>query len=562
MEHTSSNISPLQRILQLVKREGKNIRFLYAYAIIAGAISLVLPLGIQAMMGLVIGGRLSSSWAIMVAIISAGVLLAGITRMAQISILENLQQNLFVRTAFDFSKKIGFYAQKIKGHSGPMEASGKFLDIITVQKSFSKLILDFSASILQILFGLLLLVIYHPAFLIFGGVLVLSLAAVVYYTWKTGIQTAREESDYKFKTANWILEIARNRTLFSLLGSKPYHLKKADDLLGGYIAGRKAHFRILYRQAGIAVFMKVVLTTALVVLGSWLLVNEDISIGQFLASEILIITLLSAVEKLILTVENIYDSGIAMEKLGTVTDIEIPQTRHIIQNKAELHTPPEIKFQNKSEGSDILKISAGEKIGICGIPGTGRTAVLRTILGEDNKYWTVSINGFPASNLSNDDIGMLASICLQNSTLFHGTLAENIALDNAFDHKKMAEIAAVLDLNRFISKLPNGYYHQIDINSGGIPNNIAKKILLARTLYEGAALVLIDDIWAVYNREEMQRIMEYVHQLKATVLVISNHLPVLQHLDRCIAVSEDRLIDSGKIQPNNIPQNLTSTIWL
>jgi ABC-type bacteriocin/lantibiotic exporter with double-glycine peptidase domain len=60
----------------------------------------------------------------------------------------------------------------------------------------------------------------------------------------------------------------------------------------------------------------------MLILGSYLLVNQSISLGQFLAAEILIITLLDAIEKLILTVENLYDCGIAIEKLNQIMEID------------------------------------------------------------------------------------------------------------------------------------------------------------------------------------------------------------------------------------------------
>ncbi|MFM7764719.1 MAG: hypothetical protein ACKO6I_03580 [Sphingomonadales bacterium] len=164
MKLNPDTLSPFIRIWSLAGTERRNIRFLYIYAILAGAISLIVPLGIQAIIGLVLAGKLSSSWFILIMLITLAILLAGLTGLAQLSILESIQSKLFVRTAFDFSQKLASASRSLRKYTSFVELSEKFLDIITVQKSFSKLLLSFTASLLEIIFGVVLLAIYHPSF--------------------------------------------------------------------------------------------------------------------------------------------------------------------------------------------------------------------------------------------------------------------------------------------------------------------------------------------------------------------------------------------------------------
>lgn len=555
------NKTPIQRILQLVKIEHKNIRFLYAYAIISGAISLTLPLGIQALMGLVLGGRLSSSWLILVLIITAGVLVAGLASLAQISILENIQQKLFVKFAFDFSNKITHPELQKKKNSGFVELSEKFLDIITLQKSFSKLLLAFTASLLQIIFGLILLVIYHPFFIAFALIVVLVIGSVIRLTWNRGISTARRESDYKFKTAYWITQIAQNRTLFHLKSHTGYHLNRTDEYLNGYIQGRKDHFKILYSQAMLAISIKVILTAALVLLGSYLLVNEFISIGQFLAAEILIITLLAAVEKLILTVENIYDSGIALEKLGYISD-QVEDERNGLNVKtlknSEINT---ISFISEKAGlKQIAEIKSGEKIGITGKPGTGRTKILKSIVGDNVNGIQALINQIPVRNIQLSEISENTGLCMQSNDLFEGSLVSNIALDKNIDLQELSKLANILNFQEFVTSLPEGFDYIVRPDAR-IPNNIMRKLLLARSLYQSPAIVLIDDIWEIFNRNEISNIMNYIKTMNSTVIIISNHLPILENMDRCFYLNDDLLEETGKLNENNIPANIQMLIW-
>jgi ABC-type bacteriocin/lantibiotic exporter with double-glycine peptidase domain len=203
------NISPFSRIWKLVLEEKKNIRYLYIYAILSGAIGLMLPLGIQAIIGLVLSGRLSSSWYILVVFITLAVLISGLTKLAQMSILEAVQRKLFVKVALEFSQKLTGTSGILRKYPGLVELSEKFLDVITVQKSFSKLLLYFSASVLQITFGIVLLALYHPIFLLFGLLLITLVIISLKLNWNEGISSARNESDFKFKTAYWLTEIAQ-----------------------------------------------------------------------------------------------------------------------------------------------------------------------------------------------------------------------------------------------------------------------------------------------------------------------------------------------------------------
>ncbi len=301
----------LQTLFQIIKFEKKSVKYLYIYAALAGIISLTIPLGIQTIIGFVLAGRLSSSWVILVAIITGAVFLLGLSRIAQLSIIDSFQRKLFVRYTIKFKNSITEYS----GDNNPsvFSASTKFLDIITLQKSFSKLITDFTGKLLQAVCGLILLCFYHPFFIIFGILVGFIVYFSLKFTWYRGFNTARSESYFKFKTAEGIQQFAKEKN--------DDNSNKIDQSLEDYVVSRNNHFLILLKQAWLGVGIKVILTATMLIIGSYLLVNQSISLGQFLASEILVFTLIEAIEKLILTVEYLYDAGISVEKLNEINEL-------------------------------------------------------------------------------------------------------------------------------------------------------------------------------------------------------------------------------------------------
>lgn len=557
MQVSDTHVTPFKRILQLVRSERRNVTYLYVYAIFSGLINLSLPLGIQALVGLVLGGNLSSSWFILALMVTLGVLFAGITRLAQMSILEVIQRRLFVHVAMRFSRNLAASVYPERVYPNLPELSDKFLDIITIQKSFSKLLLDFTSSLLQLVFGLILLSLYHPLFIAIGAGLVVILAAVIRATWQRGIVTSRKESDFKFKTAFWLTEIASNRNIFRLQSRRQYHMERTNAYVDGYLEGRDGHFKVLMSQVSLTVVLKTLLIGSLLFLGSVLLVQEQINLGQFVASEILVILLLESVEKLVLSVEHIYDAAIALEKVAQVTDREDERPTGVHLN---LDDAPELSIYDRHQRKDVLQVNAGEKVCICGQPGSGRTRILKWFSGLSDEQYEMMVAGVPLDNLNMADYGARVGLCLQSSGIFKGTLAGNITLSDEAPAERIKVLIEKLHLSDFVRHADKGLMVQFE-GTRTLPNHIQKKITLARALYHQPSLILVDDIWTAFDRKELQDILQFLQEQPATVIVVSNLAPVAAGFDRCIEMHEQGFSDYGKLQTGNMPDRLNNFMW-
>ena len=172
--------TPLQRLTHLLRLDKKDIVQIVFYAIFAGLISLSLPLGIQAIINLIQSGRISASWILLVLIVVLGVALGGILSVMQLRITENLQQKIFVRSSFEFSYRLPKIKFEALYNQYPPELANRFFDTLTIQKGTSKLLIDFSSALLQIAFGIVLLSLYHPFFIVFGLFLMLLLYSMTF----------------------------------------------------------------------------------------------------------------------------------------------------------------------------------------------------------------------------------------------------------------------------------------------------------------------------------------------------------------------------------------------
>ncbi len=430
---------PIKRFFRLLKLDKKDITYIYIYAIFAGLIALSLPLGVQAIIGLIAGGSISSSWVLLIAVVTLGTMLAGVLTIMQLSVTETIQQRIFTRSAFDFAYRIPKIKwEAIHGEYAP-ELVNRFFDTLTLQKGLPKILMDFSTSVLQIFFGLLLLSFYHPFFIFFGLLLIAVVLIIIRLTGPQGLRTSLKESKYKFEVAYWLEELARTMGTFKLAGASDLPLQKTDALVNGYLDARKAHFRVLVTQYSSLVGFKTLVTAGLLVLGSILVIDNRINIGQFVAAEIVIILVMASVEKLILTMETIYDTLTALDKLGGFTDLDIDREEGLTFEQFDTGKGIAVALsgvtfrfpdsQQNSLDNFHLNIAAGEKLCVAGYSSSGKSTLLHLIAGVYTDFkGSLTFNGIPFRNL--DTVSLRAHIGdhISQEDVFKSTLLENITM--------------------------------------------------------------------------------------------------------------------------------------
>ena len=263
-------MSPWKRFVGLLELDKQDIKQIFYYAIFAGLVALTLPLGIQAIINLIQGAQVSTSWIVLVILVTLGVAFHGILQLMQIRILENIQQKIFTRSSFEFTYRFPKIKMSELRNYYPPELANRFFDTLTVQKGLAKILLDFPAAFLQILFGLILLSFYHPFFIIYGLLLVILIYVVFKYTARRGLETSLNESKEKYKVAHWIQEVARSLISFKLSGRTQLAMQQNDALTTEYLEARESHFKILVLQFVQMIGFKVLVTAGLLIIGGLL----------------------------------------------------------------------------------------------------------------------------------------------------------------------------------------------------------------------------------------------------------------------------------------------------
>lgn len=499
-------MSPIQRFKNLIAADKNDVYQLLIYAVLAGLISLSIPLGIQSIINFIQAGQVSTSWIVLVFIVVIGVAFVGILKIMQFRITENLQQKIFVRSSFEFAYRFPNIKFNQLYDFSPPELANRFFDTISVQKGFSKLILEVSTAALQIIFGVLLLSLYHPFFIFFGIILLVLLYIIFKINFNEGLETSLKESKYKYKVAHWLQEIARNHLSFKKDKLFNFSLHKNDQLVTEYLTHRESHFNVLKKQFIQLTGFKVLITAGLLIIGGILVLNQQMNIGQFVAAEIIIITIITAVEKLFYGIELFYDVTTSLEKLGTVVDLELEkdnlpkEAKYYIENDEMNIEAKDIYFQFPDSDSPVinginLTINKQERILIQGENGSGKTTLLR-ILSRflEPSVGTIFLNNTNYKKYCIEDFRSNIGVITIEESTFEGTILENITCNNpAITKKEITEILDKLKLTELIKSLPLGLDTHLHSEGKRINSATIQKILLARCVITKPKMLFLEE---------------------------------------------------------------------
>lgn len=531
---SNDKLTPWKRFLRLLALERKDISQIFLYAIFSGLVALSLPLGIQAIVNLIQGAQISTSWIILVILVTIGVIFVGILNLMQLRIIETIQQRIFVKASFELSYRFPKIKMEALRNEYPPELANRFFDTLSIQKGLSKALIDVPSALLQIIFALILLSFYHPSFIVFGIVLLGTVYLVFQYTAKKGLTTSLEESKHKYKVAHWIQEVARSIVSFKLSGKTSLALSKNDVLVENYLNARERHFSIIRFQYIKMIGFKAIITAGLLIIGGVLVLNQKMNIGQFVAAEIIILLVITSIEKLILGLETLYDMLTSIEKIGSIVDkpLESQEGKKIDFNDGIHIELDNVAYHVLGREAPVLKnislqLNPKSRIIIQGESGSGKSSLLRILSGIINpNSGSMYINGFNIKGLNINHYREVLGLSLSEEFPFEGTLRENLTFgDASITDASILEVLEEIGLSNFLKELPKGLNTVLYPEGKQMSNTIAKKIVLARAILKKPKLLILEDALDQFSEEETKSIIDFLSRPSNTwalVVVSSN----------------------------------------
>ena len=555
-------LTPFKRLVNMLRLERRDIYSIYVYAILIGTISLALPLGIQAIIGFVQGGVYFSSIYILIGLVILALILSGVMQVMQLTIVEYLQERLFIKSAFEYTYRITHIKTEALRNFYPPELMNRFFDIITVQKTLPKILIDVTAAVIQIIFGLLLLSAYHPLFIGFALLTVLIIFMVIRIYGKRLLDANIVKSKYKFKIAYWLQDMARMVSVFKITGGQNFPLQKMEYLTGNYLKYRKKYFSYLLILFYNAVFFKVLVVGGLLILGTYLVVNLQITIGQFVASEIVIVLVVSSVEKVILSFDSIFDLLTAVDKLGQISDLPLENhkgvLRHLDSSKQGIGLELKglrYKFEDNPDyvlNNINLKVNPSEKIAVSGLNGSGKETFLKVLAGILGNYQgLITYDGISMRDIQQEHFFKYVKKNQTVDAIFDGTILENISLNRIeLTGTKIHEVLDGLLLTESIGKLKEGLQTQILSGGRQFSDSFKTKLILARCLLMQPRLLIISNCFDSFSQTELEATIAFIFssEKSTTVIIETKKESIMKQCDKVILMDKGQVVQEGKYE--------------
>jgi len=553
--------SPIDRTFALLAREKREILTVFFYATLAGGLSLILPLAVGGIVQLVQGRLFLQPVVVLISFVILGTIVAGILQIGILRVVERIQQRIFARMALEFAFRVPRLKYAASLQQDLPEQMNRLFEAVAIQKGLQKLLIDVPTALLTVIFGLILLTVYSPWFSLFAVVVVFILYQIIRWTGPEGLATSIVESKYKYKAVHWLEEIARAFHAFKYAGDSTLPVERMDDVITGYIKYRKKHFAVLVKQTIALIGFKTFITAAVLIIGATLVQTNRLLLGQFVAAEVVIVTVLVGVEKLITSLATVYDVLTSVDKSGHVADLPLeargglapvftPGTGVAIETRDLRYRYPGAPTATVS--GVTLKINPGERVAIMGVDGSGRSTLLKLLGGLVDDYdGTIRFDGITLRDLDRPALRARIGQMLSWTDLFDGTVEENVSVGRAhITPRDVREALDDLQLTDEVQNLPQGIQTELTNGARNLPAHLFNKLLVAQGIVGRPRLVVLDDFFQNLETSSRALIIRLLTNRERpwTVLAVSHDPQLLAAFDRVIVVHEGQVVRDGTFQ--------------
>ena len=557
--HSAGHPSPFRRFVALLRPEAREIQVIIVLSVITGVLYLATPLTVDAVVNNFAFGGEQPVYVQALIVLAVFLLfllgMLGVLRAAQDYAMEIIQRRLFVRLTADLAYRLPRVPVSVlEAHQGP-ELVNRFFDVVTVQKSVSGLLLDGINVIFSTLIGLVVLGFYHPLLLLFALILLVLLLLVVLLPGQRAVRTSIEESYAKHAVVGWLEQIAMFPLLFRVSGAAEMACSRADQLSLRYLEARRSHFQILMGQVVSLLAIQAVASAALLSIGGWLVLKAELTLGQLVASELIVAAIVAAISKLGKHLESWSDAMASVDKLGYLVDLPVEREggEQPVISENGLRVQLRSLEYRAADGQPVLidqnlEITPGSRLGIISPGGLGGSAVLDLVAGlREPTSGQVLLNGI---DLRMWQLGELRRqvFLVRGQDIVQGTILDNVRLgrpDLGIDAVHRA--LDCVGLLEAIHRLPEGLSTPLSPGGHPLSGSQRSRLILARAIIRKPKLLLVDEALDGLETETLEKLESALfdtHEPR-TLILVTRDPDLLRRCDQTLHLGECHLSQPG-----------------
>lgn len=546
------SVSPVRRYLAIIRPETPEIFAISSFSVVTGLLYLALPLAVNAFVSNISFGNQAGPF--IQALLFLGIALFGalalsaVIRGLQIYAAEVIKRRLFVRLVADLTHRLArVKGLSLQGAHAP-ELVNRFLDIVSLQSTTERLLMSGIPVALGVVIGTVVLGLYHPTLFAFAIALWTGLGIAV-WAGRGAVSAAVDESRLKYEAVGWLEELARAPTLFKSAGGFALAEQRSDFIARRYLGARKRFFFVLMRQIGTLLALEIFATGTLLVVGGWLVLQQQLTLGQLVASELIVASITYSISKLGDIFDSWYSGLAAIDKISHLTDLE---TERIdgdgVESRGQGMTVEcrDVHFAYPS-GRAVLKglnlsLRPSECVALWGLHGRGSSTVLNVLFGlVPPDRGAVTLDGLDIRHWNLERLRSRTCL-IRGADLVAGSILENVRLGR--DDIGLDAVSRALEdvgLLEEVLAMPDGVH--TPLISGGLPLSSRERlrVLVARAIVLNPDLLLLDDVLDGIDPDTLNELFAVLLDRRRgwTVLVATRDPSVAEQCHRYIEIDAD-----------------------
>ncbi len=548
---------PIARLRALLQGERQTLWVAVVYSVAIGLLSLVVPIAVQSLVNTIAFGSATQPLVVLTLLVAVALSFSAVINALRAGVVELIQRSVFARTSIDVTHRLlRVRAEAFDRFHGP-ELVNRFFDVVTVQKSAALLLIDGLSIVMQTTIGMVLLALYHPWLLAFDVLIVASMLFIVFVLGRGAIATSIAESKTKYALEAWLEQIASHLVTFKSQGGPEYATRRSQALLEDYLAYRSKHFRILLRQIIGSFALQAVASSLLLGIGGWLVIQRQLTLGQLVASELIVALMVSAFTKFGKQLEVFYDLVAAIDKLGALVDLPLERaggeaTLVMAGPVAVALTSVRVAYpdsQSSALAIGRLEIAAGDRIGVTGPVGSGKSTLADVLFGlRAPDHGTIQLDGFDTRDIPLADLRQCVSL-VRGTEVFPGSVIDNVRLGR--EDVSLADVTDALrrvGLQEELLALPDGLSTTLHPSGRPLSSRQAWRLMVARAIVGQPRLLVMDGVLDQIDSAEREQLVQLLFGADApwTLVCVTDDPALLARCSRVVTLRGGQLRERGE----------------
>lgn len=533
------------RLTLLLRLERKILALIISYALAIGLFSLIVPLTVQELVNTFAYAVQPVMLVTLTGIMALTLVFIGGLKVLQTRSLEILVQRLYTRIALAFTQQL----PRFKDESFSPRYANYFFEAEFMPRALVAMLVELINVGVGGMVGMTLLVFYHPYFLIYNFLLCAGFMTAIAVLSQGGLRITMKVSDLHYQTVNWLQDIADNMAHLKATVSAPLLVKHTDELVHAYVKARKTRSDILHRQYKGAMVWQALGHSGLIGIAGWLLSIGQITLGQFVASEVVVGTLMVGFDTVARRVYAMFYVFTSLSELAfafshpkdmesTKVSVPLPDpTLHGVRV-----TCNNVSFSYPNADAPLfrdfnMEVAPGEKVAIFSNSSKGKTTLSRVLAGlYTPTAGVVRYNGVDLRDLDMDSINACRGLILDSQlSLFEGTLEENITLGRpSITYEDLRWALRFVDLEEEVDAMPLGLKSPVRGRGKSYSSGQILRILVARAIITRPQILILDGTLHSMQPATREVILRRLCSKEEpwSVIFVSNDPSLKAHVDR------------------------------